>query len=188
VLRRLSTTLAASGELVRLVPQEKSRQPLPAPPGRTHAEHGKPSMAPTGEGPDEGSAESAEPSRTPDALPDLGAAPRTWWLVDDVEDRSPALLASLTQRARAGGRLIVAARAGARLASAVPWWHLVDQEQGVLVLGPTSRAEAEAAGRRLPVDPGAPPGRGWLVPPGGGEAVRVQCVDPGQCASGPEAP
>lgn len=118
------------------------------------------------------------------ALPSPDDAEGRWWLVDDVETRTRAELAVLAERARSSQGLIVAARSGPRVPAAVSWWHLLDPHGGVILLGPSSRSDADAVGWRIPAAPTAPPGRGWLVPATGVEPARVQCLLPQQGGRG----
>ena len=102
----------------------------------------------------------------------------TWALVDDADTWSRDRSYELAERVRTGGKVIATALASSRVRLALAWFNDLDPLRDVVLLGPRSAAEAEAAGWRVAPDPTAPPGRAWLVPPGAAEAIRVQLAAP----------
>jgi S-DNA-T family DNA segregation ATPase FtsK/SpoIIIE len=111
------------------------------------------------------------------SVPDLAV------LVDDADELLDTPIESaLTQLAarvdRDGGLVMVGANAGALSVQyrglAV---ELARHRTGVL-LGPATTGESDVFGVRVPVDRGAPPGRGYLVRGGVATALQVAIRDP----------
>lgn len=101
-----------------------------------------------------------------------------WWVLDDADSRPYEDHERIVDHVRAGGRVLASARSTPHPAGRLPWWGHLDPHADVALMGPRTKSEPETLGWNVPVDPDAPPGRGWLTPRGSTQAVRVQWLLP----------